>query len=249
PECPEDGESFVEDRASSVRVETERGELATYSFLGIALARAQNRPAPRDDVECRPLERKVERVAGRGDHARRAQPHTRGALRDRRQQRDRLVPRLRKQAVAYPHRVEPGLLHRFGEVEQLAIKLSKLLVSRRFEQMRVKGGVRLEELLDLSSLGIPAHRRNQPFERREILLAESRDRKPDRHHLERLAHLVQLEKLLLGEQPHDGATPRPYRDEALGRKPADRLTDRTPAHAELLGERYFLQLGARLQAF
>src|SRR5439155_123758 len=43
---------------------------------------------------------------------------TRGALRDRRQQRDRLVPRLRKQAVAYPHRVEPGLLHRFGEVEQ-----------------------------------------------------------------------------------------------------------------------------------
>ena len=79
---------------------------------------AEDRAAAGDAVERRPLEREVQRVAGRRDHAGRAEPDACGALRDRRQQRDRLVARLREQAVADPDGVEAAALDLGRQVEQ-----------------------------------------------------------------------------------------------------------------------------------
>ena len=77
--------------------------------------------------------------------------------------------------------------------------------------------------------------------------SEPRDREPDRHQLERLAHLVELEELFLRERADDGAAARPDGDEAFGGQPADRLADRPAADAELLGERDLGELGAGLE--
>ena len=82
----------------------------------------------------------------------------------------------------------------------------------------------------------------------EVLLAQPRHGQPHRHRLERLAHLVQLEELLLRERANDRAATRPDGDEPLGGEPADRLADRAAADAELLGERDLRQLGCRARA-
>ena len=72
-------------------------------------------------------------------------------------------------------------------------------------------------------------------------------RKPGGHHLERLAHLVRLDELVLRQRPDDGPAPRPHHHEPFGGQPTDRLAHRAAAHAELGGERRLLQLGAGRQ--
>ena len=74
---------------------------------------------PESTSSVRPLQRQVERVAGRGDQARGAELDPLGPLRDRREQRDRVVARLREEAVADPDRVEAELLDPGREVEQV----------------------------------------------------------------------------------------------------------------------------------
>ena len=118
PELADDREPFLEQRAAADVVEPERLELPPHSLLRIAHPGAEDRPAARDHVERRPLEREVERVPRRRDHAGRAEANARRALRDRRQQRDRLVARLREERVADPDRVEAGLLDDLRQVEQ-----------------------------------------------------------------------------------------------------------------------------------
>ena len=118
PELPDHGEPLLEERAAADVVEAERLELPTDAVLGVPHPGAEDRPTARDHVQGGPLEREVQRVPGRGDHARSAQAHARGALRDRRQKRDRLVTRLREQRVPDPDRVEAGLLDDLRQVEQ-----------------------------------------------------------------------------------------------------------------------------------
>ena len=115
---PHDLEPLLEDRRAIAERQPERLELAAHALLRIAHAGAEDRAPAGDLVERRPLEREVERVAHRADQAGRAQAHALGALRDRRQQRHRLVARLREQAVADPDRVEAELLDASREVEQ-----------------------------------------------------------------------------------------------------------------------------------
>ena len=76
---------------------------------------------------------------------------------------------------------------------------------------------------------------------------EPRDREPDGHQLQRLAHLVELEELLLRERADHRAAARPDGDEPFGGQPADRLADRPAADAQLLGERDLGELGAGLE--
>ena len=118
PELPDHGEPLLEDRGAPSEVQPEGLELAPHALLRVPRARAQDRPAVRDPVECRPLERQVERIAGGGHHARGPEGHPRCALGDRRQERDRLVTRLREEAVADPDRVEAQLLDPLREREE-----------------------------------------------------------------------------------------------------------------------------------
>ncbi len=108
PELAQYGEAFLEEGAAPHVVEAERLELAPDTLLRVAHPGTEDRAAARDLVERRPLEREIERVPRRRHHARRAELDPRRALRDRSQQRDRLVPGLREEAVSHPHGVEAG---------------------------------------------------------------------------------------------------------------------------------------------
>src|SRR4030095_7983184 len=106
---------LFEDGCTAAIWETERLELAAHALLRIARSCTEDPAAVRELVERGPLEREVERVAGRRDHARRAEFHPACALGDRREERDRLVARLREQAVPDPDGVEPGRFHDLRE--------------------------------------------------------------------------------------------------------------------------------------
>ena len=133
--------------------------------------------------------------------------------------------------------------------EQLLVELLELLVAGRLEQRRVERGVRLEEGGDV----LPARRGIHPcVQRLELAPAcsavSARDGELDRHALDRLAHLVELEELRLRERGNNGAATRPDGDEPFGGEPPDRLADRAAADAELIGERDLGELCARLEA-
>ena len=119
PQGADDLEHLLEHVAALLERQPERLELPPHALLGVAHAGAEDRAAAREHVERRPLQREVERVPGRGDQARGAQLDPLGALRDRREQRDRLVAGLREEAVADPDRVEAELLDPGREVEQV----------------------------------------------------------------------------------------------------------------------------------
>src|SRR5205823_4668832 len=71
---------------------------------------------------------------------------------------------------------------------------------------------------------------------------------PDCEPLERLAHLVRLEKVLGGKRVHDGAPPGAHGDEPLGGETSESFPDRPAADAEALRECQLLQLGAGRKA-
>ena len=131
--------------------------------------------------------------------------------------------------------------------EELPVELLQLPVARRLEQAAVEGDVRLEELGDLVPLGVPRHRLVQALQLLEVLFAEPWYGQPHGHHLERLAHLVQLEELLPRKRADDGAASRPDGDEPFGGEPAERLANRAAADSQLLGERHLRQLGPGLE--
>src|SRR5581483_279140 len=121
-------------------------------------------------------------------------------------------------------------------------------VAGRLDEVGVEGRVRLEEALDLAAVRELLHRGDELVEAGEVLRPEARRREPYGEHLERLAHLVGLEELLLRQRADDRAAPRPDVHEPLGRQPPDRLADRPAADAELAGERRLLQLRPGRQA-
>ena len=119
PQRAHDLEHLLEHVAALLERQPERLELPLDALLGVAHAGAEDRAPVREHVEGSPLQRQVERVAGRGDEAGGAELDPLGPLRDRREQRDRVVAGLGEEAVADPDRGEAELLHPGREVEQV----------------------------------------------------------------------------------------------------------------------------------
>ena len=108
-------------RSLSFTLNARELRLGLLARQAAADAGAEHHPAVRDLVEGRPLRGEEDRVAQRKRReAARAEPHAPRAGGDRRQQHERLEPRLGEEAVADPDRLEGarslGLL---GELEQL----------------------------------------------------------------------------------------------------------------------------------
>src|SRR5438105_2667605 len=97
PEGAENGQSLLPDGALLAVVEPQRLELAAHSLLGIAHAGAQDGTTAGDHVQGRPRERQIEGIARRRYQTAGPQPHARGALRDGREERKRLVARFGEQ--------------------------------------------------------------------------------------------------------------------------------------------------------
>ena len=119
PQVAQDVQSLFEDLCPLLEVHPLRRVLTPHAVLRIAHAGAKNRSPIRQVVERRPLQREVERVARPGDHAGGPEFHLRRPLRDRGEEIDRLVARLREQAVPDPHGIEPGLLRMLREIQEI----------------------------------------------------------------------------------------------------------------------------------
>ena len=105
----------------------------------------------------------------------------------------------------------------------------------------------VEEVVDpvaVDGLGLPL---DQLVEVREVLVGQQRDGEADGERLERLAHLVGLEELLVAERRDDRAAARAHGHEPLRGEPAEGLADGSAADAEGRGERHLGEHGARRQ--
>ena len=119
-QLPERLEPALEQRDPVAVVEPERGELVLDRFLGdVPGARAEDRPTAGEHVERRPGVRELQGPALRGDEACRPELHPGRPLRQGGEHGERLVARLREEAVADPERVEPERLRPCAEREQI----------------------------------------------------------------------------------------------------------------------------------
>ncbi len=112
----------------------------------------------------------------------------------------------------------------------------------------VEGRVGIEEASDVPGVGELHELVVQPPELVEVGRGQARDGEPHGHDLERLAHLVGLDELVMRQRADDSAAPWTHEHEPFGGEPDDRLADRPAADAELARKGDLGELGAGRQA-